>query len=177
MYEGYAIDHGTCTVYPFRSSYRSRESVRRNLERCIEEQAGVKVVISPEDMELHTPRAAEGMEERMEERALDLVRGNAGVDLGYQVYPRTIDIEPKEENDMEDMREAYEDERKPLTRDQQWAELAALEILAPDMGLTFRTTSLCIWVSGNTKPIREDLKRLGMRWAPKRQAWYWRLAA
>lgn len=63
MFEGYAIDHGTCTVYPFRSSYRSRDSVRRNLERYIEEQAGVKVVISPEDMELHTPRAAEGMGE------------------------------------------------------------------------------------------------------------------
>ena len=175
MFEGYAIDHGTCTVYPFRSTYRSRDSVRRNLERCIEEQAGVKCVISPHDMELHTPRAAEGMGERMEGRAADLVRGNAGVDTGYAVHPRVIDVEPKEGDGMEDMREAYE--AKPLTRDQQRAELAALEIMADEMGLSFKTTSLCIWVSGETKPIKEDLKRLGLRWAPKRQAWYWRLAA
>ena len=29
-----------------------------------------------------------------------------------------------------------------------------------------------LWVSGNTKPHREELKRLGLRWAPKRKMWY-----
>lgn len=29
-----------------------------------------------------------------------------------------------------------------------------------------------MWVSGNTKPHREELKRLGLRWAPKRKMWY-----
>lgn len=29
-----------------------------------------------------------------------------------------------------------------------------------------------LWVSGDTKPHREELKRLGLRWAPRRKAWY-----
>ena len=29
-----------------------------------------------------------------------------------------------------------------------------------------------MWVSGNTKPHREELKKFGLRWAPKRKMWY-----
>lgn len=29
-----------------------------------------------------------------------------------------------------------------------------------------------MWVSGNTKPHREELKKFGLRWAPKKQKWY-----
>lgn len=29
-----------------------------------------------------------------------------------------------------------------------------------------------LWVSGDTKPHREELKRLGLRWAPKKKMWY-----
>ena len=35
----------------------------------------------------------------------------------------------------------------------------------------------CIWVSGDTKPHRDELKSFGFRWSPKRTAWYWRPAA
>ena len=34
----------------------------------------------------------------------------------------------------------------------------------------------CIWVEGDTKPIKEDLKAMGFKWAPKRKGWYLRTA-
>ena len=30
------------------------------------------------------------------------------------------------------------------------------------------------WISGDTKPIKEDLKELGFRWSPRRKQWYHR---
>lgn len=35
----------------------------------------------------------------------------------------------------------------------------------------------CCWISGNTKPIKEDLKAAGFRWSKKNGAWYRREAA
>lgn len=35
----------------------------------------------------------------------------------------------------------------------------------------------CCWISGNTKPIKEDLKAAGFRWSKKNSAWYRREAA
>lgn len=29
-----------------------------------------------------------------------------------------------------------------------------------------------IWVDGNTKPVKEELKKLGLRWASKKEKWY-----
>ena len=29
-----------------------------------------------------------------------------------------------------------------------------------------------VWVSGDTKPIKDDLKELGFRWSPRRKEWY-----
>jgi len=33
-----------------------------------------------------------------------------------------------------------------------------------------------IWIVGDTKPIKEELKRLGCAWHAKRLCWYWRPA-
>lgn len=30
------------------------------------------------------------------------------------------------------------------------------------------------WISGDTKPIKDDLKSLGFRWSPRRKQWYHR---
>ena len=30
----------------------------------------------------------------------------------------------------------------------------------------------CWWVSGNTKPMKEKLKAMGFKWAPKKKMWY-----
>jgi len=35
----------------------------------------------------------------------------------------------------------------------------------------------CCWISGNTKPIKEELKAAGFRWSKKNNAWYRREAA
>lgn len=35
----------------------------------------------------------------------------------------------------------------------------------------------CWWVSGNTKPIKDKLKAMGFKWAPKKKMWYLRPVA
>jgi len=30
-----------------------------------------------------------------------------------------------------------------------------------------------IWISGDTRPYRKQFKEYGLRWAPKKQQWYW----
>lgn len=39
------------------------------------------------------------------------------------------------------------------------------------------TKNGCMWISGNTKPIKEDLKAAGFSWSKKNCAWYKRAAA
>jgi hypothetical protein len=31
-----------------------------------------------------------------------------------------------------------------------------------------------LWITGDTKPYKETFKELGLRFAPKKEAWYWR---
>ena len=31
-----------------------------------------------------------------------------------------------------------------------------------------------LWATGNTKPVKDDLKALGFRWSHNKSAWYWR---
>lgn len=31
-----------------------------------------------------------------------------------------------------------------------------------------------IWVGGETKPVKDDLKQAGFKWARKKKMWYWR---
>jgi len=33
-----------------------------------------------------------------------------------------------------------------------------------------------LWVSGNTRPVKDYLKEAGLRYAPKKHQWYWRPA-
>ena len=35
----------------------------------------------------------------------------------------------------------------------------------------------CVWVKGDTKPHKEELKAFGLKFSPKKQAWYWKPAA
>lgn len=54
-------------------------------------------------------------------------------------------------------------------------EPAALPELPEDVKK--ETRGGCCWISGNTKPIKEDLKAAGFRWSKKNAAWYRREAA
>lgn len=52
----------------------------------------------------------------------------------------------------------------------------APEKFAEAHGLEYRSTGLNEWVSGETKPYRDELKANGFKWAQKRRAWYRRAA-
>lgn len=41
-------------------------------------------------------------------------------------------------------------------------------------GITLELVGLWIWVTGNTFPIRKELKKAGLLFAPRKQAWYYR---
>jgi len=41
-------------------------------------------------------------------------------------------------------------------------------------GVEIEIVGTWVWVSGDTKPVREQLKAAGLRWHSKRQRWYWR---
>ena len=38
--------------------------------------------------------------------------------------------------------------------------------------VTKKNEKACWWVSGNTKPMKEKLKAMGFKWAPKKKMWY-----
>lgn len=54
------------------------------------------------------------------------------------------------------------------------ATIEALQKLILD-GVQIELIGSWLWVSGNTKPIKDDLKKIGFRWAPKKegQPWTW----
>lgn len=54
---------------------------------------------------------------------------------------------------------------------------AKVRALAESNGLELKETSLCLWVSGDTKAHKDELKACGCRWSKKRSAWYYRFAA
>jgi len=41
-------------------------------------------------------------------------------------------------------------------------------------GVKIEIIGTWVWVSGDTKPVKELLKAAGLRWHSKRQRWYWR---
>ena len=45
---------------------------------------------------------------------------------------------------------------------------------AEEFGLAIRETSLCLWLAGDTKPHKDELKKAGAKWSAKKGAWYFR---
>lgn len=43
-------------------------------------------------------------------------------------------------------------------------------------GLKIDLMGSWLWIGGDTKPHREELKKAGCRWAPKKGLWYWHIA-
>jgi len=41
-------------------------------------------------------------------------------------------------------------------------------------GITIEVCGSWVWVSGNTKPHKDNIKAAGGKWAPKKQEWYFR---
>lgn len=58
------------------------------------------------------------------------------------------------------------------------AEAAAefIEVIDKLLRMQGVTVELCgrwLWISGNTRPVKDDLKAIGCRWAAKKKLWYW----
>lgn len=48
------------------------------------------------------------------------------------------------------------------------------ELLALKLDVEIEIIGTWVWVSGDTKPIKDQLKEAGLRWHSKRLMWYWR---
>lgn len=51
---------------------------------------------------------------------------------------------------------------------------AVLQKLLQIDGIEIELCGAWLWISGETKPHRKELKDAGCRWAPKKARWYWR---
>lgn len=50
------------------------------------------------------------------------------------------------------------------------------EVMSVLAGLDGIEVELCgdwLWISGDTKPVKEELKKAGCKWASKKRLWYW----
>lgn len=41
-------------------------------------------------------------------------------------------------------------------------------------GISLELCGTWLWISGNTKPHKDTLKKIGCKWSPKKGMWYWR---
>ncbi len=47
-----------------------------------------------------------------------------------------------------------------------------LSVIGTSITIDVELCGTWLWISGDTKPIKEDLKRNGLSWARKKEAWY-----
>ena len=48
------------------------------------------------------------------------------------------------------------------------------QAIPSDADVTVEVCGSWIWISGDTKPCKDNLKRIGCRWSSKKKQWYWR---
>ena len=51
--------------------------------------------------------------------------------------------------------------------------VAIINALVKLQGITVELCGSWLWISGDTKPVKDDLKAAGCRWAAKKAMWYW----
>lgn len=180
MLYGYAIDHEARMIYSFASQYRTREATRDNVERCVNEQTAHGARINARDIVIHTDLAAEGMAERMEELARDLVAGDDGVDAGYGIHPVEVAVRPRATAAEIAEAEAREKSERQfalesMSEEERFFTLAEIGEACKGTATRFKATSLNLWFEGETAHLAEQLKALGCRWSGKRRGWYWRI--
>ena len=54
----------------------------------------------------------------------------------------------------------------------EWREVISRLLSLRMVGVDIEVIGSFLWVSGNTKPYREELKKMGMRWSQNKAAWY-----
>lgn len=62
-----------------------------------------------------------------------------------------------------------------LMKNDENARKALMQVLLFE-GIKIELCGSWIWITGQTKEVKENLKSAGYRWAAKKKAWYWRPA-
>lgn len=62
------------------------------------------------------------------------------------------------------------------TREQTWQEkfIETLKLFASINNVVVEMIGDWIWISGDTKPIKESIKNIGFKFSAKKLAWYWK---
>lgn len=55
---------------------------------------------------------------------------------------------------------------------QEWREIISKLLVLKMENVLIEVIGSFLWVSGNTKPYKDELKVLGLKWGRKKQAWY-----
>lgn len=84
------------------------------------------------------------------------------LNLEYQKVLKSLDG-TKTEDRTYNYKEAEENELMKVIND-----------LQQFRGLEIDLIGYWIWVSGDTKPIKEELKKMGLKWHSKRSVWYYK---
>ena len=170
---GYAWDEQAGCIWIFTSGYSDRRGVEKNMRRCIEEQAGRGVLALG-----HSPiwRVGSPEGDAVGELAEGFARDCGFVPEGYMPEgPIRVDPAPTGSEREAAQIEAALDEADALDEVPRWHMMKSVIAAVAGGGCRVegKRPGCCIWASGRTRPRREALKALGMRWSPKRQAWYW----
>lgn len=51
--------------------------------------------------------------------------------------------------------------------------ISVIDALCKLHGITVELCGSWLWISGNTKPVKEELKAAGCRWSNNKKMWYW----
>lgn len=51
--------------------------------------------------------------------------------------------------------------------------IAVMDALMKLQGIMVELCGSWLWISGDTKPVKDELKAAGCRWASKKSMWYW----
>lgn len=113
-----------------------------------------------------------------------LILRNQYRDLAKKYHPDlnpTIDVSIMQEinNEYEQLLDAINNERGwhfTMENENIWQSklVEMLKSFASINDVLVESIGDWIWISGETKPIKEKLKELGFKWAGKKVAWYWK---
>ena len=94
------------------------------------------------------------------------------VNAEYEKLFQWLKLHGETEN-VKNNKEAEEKHEKEFNSFTDAALRAALQRIIHLDGINIEICGCWIWVSGNTQPVKEELKKAHFNWSPKKQVWYW----
>lgn len=151
----------TCTMYTWRDVWKFSKAdaalADGDVAGCMSYLAGI------ESVSLHN-EICEGLERNYQEKL------NAGKSACDEHAKAAVEAEAIHADEPEQA-EGH-DEPAPIL--DELDQVRAMLGNPKDVEVSRKREGACIWAIGNTQPMKELLKSLGFRWAPKRQGWYWK---